>query len=787
MAHASSARHHAARVVLPLAVVLLLVSRVLAVEAIPLSRYLRYARDSADWAWRNQGALIDNWKKGFDPKNVFGYRPPGGFLETAVIDAYFAEADKQPELAARAKKILLEYGDFRSQYPSWARAARPDYAEGVPALPDFFTTMRYIRAYDTLKRLKVLTPAESRTIEDTISTSLTYLLRTQEWGPMNRAALRAESLAWACRALPHSPQEPTWEMQRRAIGDDNWGHWEIEDTSLYQAIWLYSLCGYAEALGRLPELFETPEFYYYARYDLQLLAPQGMLPDFGDAQWNANWPLYLVFFEAAANRYADPGLKWAATVIARRFVDFAAATNVGLGYNLLDAARWGTDSVKPVVPANLSTEVLEDVQGKKVVFRNGWDTSSTYMLLSYRDEGDGGRYFRDYLRDSIPIEEEKVTHGHADENGIALLMSGGSVLLHDAGYRDFMPSGPFGAYRADYFHNRLVVRPEKISIGQERGGTRYSTREAVPGQGLLEFLRSDGAYRRVTTEKVDFLTFPDFDYSRTRVSDDGWGYQADRVVVYVKDPELFVVLDILKSGRDDYFTGAQLWNTRQVLSRGEHWYDTRYDKIGTELLPAGRDLLVVFTPLEFALEGTEPITRHGQDELQVHQLVSRHFEPGTTAVLAALLIPHRPDETPRAVLDRLQVLPAEAGPGVAGVRIKSGGAEIFVAAKTDLRREMVNENRRPKYTYASGAIRFGGFETNGDFLFGRLDGGALAYTVVNLTKAAFGGQTLIEAQPTLFGLAFDGSPDGPGVGKLRYWRDRAVLAGRAAAEKERSP
>ena len=70
--------------------------------------------------------------------------------------------------------------------------------------------------------------------------------------------------------------------------------------------------------------------------------------------------------------------------------------------------------------------------------------------------------FRDYLRDSIPVEEEKMTHGHADENSIVLLMSGGSVLLRDGGYRDYMPSGPFGAYRQDYFHNRLVVRPEKI-------------------------------------------------------------------------------------------------------------------------------------------------------------------------------------------------------------------------------------------------------------------------------------------------------------------------------------
>ena len=88
--------------------------------------------------------------------------------------------------------------------------------------------------------------------------------------------------------------------------------------------------------------------------------------------------------------------------------------------------------------------------------------------------------FRDYLRDSLPVEEEKMTHGHADENSIVSLMSGGSILLRDGGYRDYMPSGPFGAYRQDYFHNRLVIRPEKIFMGQSKGDLRYARRRPSP-------------------------------------------------------------------------------------------------------------------------------------------------------------------------------------------------------------------------------------------------------------------------------------------------------------------
>jgi hypothetical protein len=767
--------------VLAAALLLVPAARGLAVEAVPLSRYLDYARAAADWAWSHWDDTIETWKRSFDPRNVFGYRPPGGLLEMAAIESFLYQKNRSPELARRVKKVLLDYGDFRSQFPDWAREARSDYEAGVPPLPDFFTVMRYVRAYDGLKGAGVLTPTEKTKVESTIAESMGYLLRTQEWGPMNRAALRAESLAWACRVLPDNPRTPTWEMQRRALGDDNWGHWEIEDATIYHGVWLYALCGYADALGRRADLFRTPVMYYYARYFLQLMGPRGMIPDFGDATWNANWPLFLVYFETAAAEYRDAGLKWAAATIARRFVDFDHPTSVGLGYILLDAARWGTDSVRPEPPANLSAEVLEDVQGKKIVFRNGWTPESTYLLLNYRDEGDGGLYFRDYLRDTIPVEEEKMTHGHSDENAISLLMSGGSVLLHEAGYRDFMPSGPYGAYRQDYFHNRLCVRPEKIFPGQAAGQYRYSVREEVPGQGLLEFLRDAGSYRRVRTRKIDFLTFPDFDYSRTRVSDEPWGYESDRAIVYLKDPEMFVVFDVLKSLRDEYFTLAQVWNTRRVVSRGDHWFDTAYDRILDETLPGTTDLLIVFCGSGSRLEGVEPLRRHSQDEFLIHQTAARHFEPGQTETLIALLIPHPASESPASVLGRVQVALAETRPEAAGVKLRVGGRELTVALKTDLRRDMVREDRRPRYTYEAGRIRFGEFETNGDFVFGRVESSTLSYTVVNLTRALYDGRVLVEAPPSNFGLAFDGGPDGPGTGKLRYWRGRAPAAGRAQA------
>ncbi|MCJ7589324.1 MAG: hypothetical protein MUQ00_15725, partial [Candidatus Aminicenantes bacterium] len=84
------------------------------------------------------------------------------------------------------------------------------------------------------------------------------------------------------------------------------------------------------------------------------------------------------------------------------------------------------------------------------------------------------------------------------------------------------------------------------------------------------------------------------------------------------------------------------------------------------------------------------------------------------------------------------------------------------------------------YLYEAGRFKTGDYETDGDFIFGAIGAGKLAYTIVNLTKALYKGQVLIEAKPSLFGLAFDAAPDQAGIGKLRYWRDEVDL-------KERKP
>ncbi|MFH1998708.1 MAG: hypothetical protein ABIK28_03460 [Planctomycetota bacterium] len=763
------------RNILILLCVICMVSKVSAAEepVFAMAEYLDFSRASADWIWENYDARIEEWKRNLDPENVFGYRPPSGILEMAVIYATLYETEGRTEYVDRAKKVLLSYDGYKEAYPEEARQRRPDYSDGVPALPDFFTTMRYIRACEVMIQHGLLNESETDQIEAVVGQSLDYLLRTQEWGTMNRAALRAETLAWAIRTFPDHRDIKNWKTYERALGQDNWGMWEIEDATIYHAVWLCAMLGYADARREMKALFQTPEMFYYSQYFLNLMSPDDMIPDFGDARWQDNWSRYLVFFEAAAAAYKDPRMKWAANRIAHRFLDLKNVQQIGLAYFLLDAFRYGTEDLVPEAPAELSMEVMEEVVGKKIVFRSGWDADSTYLLLNYRDEGDGGLLFRDYLRDTIPVEEEKMTHGHADENSLVMLMSNGSLLLHDGGYRDYMPSGPYGAYRQDYFHNRMCVRPEKIWMGQKEGEYRYSVDNhvAIPGQPVLDFLHNAGSYRSVRTQKVDFLSFEEFDYSRTRLIDDKLGYAWDRVLVYIKDPGIFVVFDVLKARTEAFFTACNLWHTRCIVSRGEHWYDTVYDEMQGRGLPQDTHLLIHFPKNHYRMESVEKEDRHYQEEWVIAETAAQCFELGQHIGLVTVLVPHGSKEDPAAWLERIRYEDSvPEGDGMC-IEVNYEGRVIRTGIKQDLRMDMVRDWRRPKYTWESGRLAFGPLETNGDFFFTEVENQVLSYTVVNMTRVIYNGSELFRQRPSTFGLAFDGSRDQSGVGKVRYWRD----------------
>ena len=735
------------------------------------SEYLNYIKTAAGEAWKEYPQVIERWKKSPNHHELWGYDAPGHPVYLADLLGFLYQETKDKSYAEKARDILGAYGDLRETYPKEFRATRAEYRNGVPAISNFFIMPPYCRSYMRIRASGVIDAKSREKIERDLAFSLDHIFHFPEWGAHNRAMLRAESLYYGAVALAHHPNAGKWKQLAETLASDSVRQWEIEDATGYHAIWLYSLFSYADVSGQ-PDIVESVQVRYYLDYFTQLLTPHGNIADFGDANWNGGWERFVPVFEKAASIYRNSNYKYVAEQLTRRTVERmtksadsrspAAAVYVGTGAGsaFTDAYRWADDSVKPQRPATLSQDVLDDQVGKKVVFRDGWERESTMLLLNYRDEGDGGWLGRDYLRQNLSVEEEKMHHGHADENSIALLMSGGSVLLHDGGYRPALPSGPAGEWRADYFHNRVVARKNKRAKAQD----------------VFEFIRNSGAYRRVRTQKVDFLKFKDADVSRTRLIDDDLGYQWDRTVTWIRSKNMFVVIDGIKALRGDYFTFTNLWHTRKILNQENQSFDTSYDQIQTDLLPQNKALRIHFPENTFGKEiGTYKETRHFQDESAIYQTISSFYNAGDMEFFITILQPHEQSpaqaEAARSGVQRVRLLPVDKSGRALGISIEEPQSTMVLCVKLDVDLDLARENIRPRYLYELGKVKYGDFTTDAAFLYAMIREGQVAYAASSMTRVVYRDQTLLESLPNTFGLQLDGSAPRISYARWRFWED----------------
>ena len=713
--------------------------------------YLEAIKQSAEQGWKDYPGVIERWKSGVKGYTLWGYDAPAQPVYLASTLAFLYEQTGEIDYARRAAGILATFGDLRSELPA-EYAGRVEYARGVPALSNFFFLPPYVRAYMRIRSSGVLDARSREKIDREIAQSVDFIFSFPEWGAHNRAMLRAEALQYACLALPDHPRAGAWKQLADAIAADNLDHWEVEDASGYHPVYLHALFSYAEAAGK-SAVISRPVLHYALQYFLRLISPLGTVPDFGDAAWNssASGLRFTAVFEKGASVYHDGELKWAAATMLRVIKN--RPLSVGDAYHLSDAYRWADESVVPAPPASGSGEVLEEIIGKKIVFRSGWDSTSSYLLLNYKDEGDGGWLDREYLRRTISVEEEKMHHGHADENSIVLLMDSGAVLLHDGGYRDALPSGKFGAWRQDYFHNRLVVRKNKRD----------------PNQGVLEFVRNSGAYRRVQATKIDFLTLRDVEMSRTRVSEPSMGYAWDRTIVFVRDPGYYIVIDGVKVLAPDYYTFTNFWHTQTVLRKGENFVDVANDSIRSSKFPGTRSLLLAFPETYQKSMGVEPISRQYQTEQAVYQTLSSQYKAGDFECFVTVLFPHRRDVDPAPLAAKFRLLKTSMPYRAVAVESSIGGKKSTVMVRLDLDVELARENIRPRYQYDLGKVSFGDFETDAYFFHSITDRGSTRYSAANFLKVLHKGKALVEALPNTHPLQLDGGGDRVGYSKWRRW------------------
>lgn len=548
----------------------------------------------------------------------------------------------------------------------------------------------------------------------------------------------------------------------RQLAADSIRGWTVEDASSYHAIWSRALIAYIDHTGQAASFYRQPTSRFYFEYFLNLLCPIGGLADFGDSDWAPCSHLYVPIFERAAREYGDQHYRWAAGELYERMAAVADSPVFGDPASWIHSARWMDETVTARVPGWGSGEALEELATKKVVFRNGWAPESTFLLLNYKPEIGYGHTIREYMKNTISVEAEKAHHGHSDENAISTLVSGGSLLLHDGGYRESLPNGK---YRADYYHARPVVR---------RGLLRR-------GDSVYDFLHDAGHHRPMETERIDFRTFAEVEFSRTRATDRTAGYEHDRVIVYLKGLDLFVVVDAVTFLQAGPYSVCNLFYTHEILASGDHWFDTRIGamRFYTPGKDGGRQLLVVPLPGESKWVGSEGVRRYYTDEILLHQSTSGQARPAHRLVFCTALVPHEATAAAGAADLAAQFSVAECSrPGrAAAVEIRRGEEIVTVGVKLDLSEGILFEDVRPRYTWESRRTAYGEYETDGHFLYARRSGRTVDWAWTEATRLDCGGETLFAAPEGAFPLQYTEPETRRGVASWRAWEDTSQLGG----------
>jgi hypothetical protein len=414
------------------------------------------------------------------------------------------------------------------------------------------------------------------------------------------------------------------------------------------------------------------------------------------------------------------------------------------------------ETVRPERPTVGTQEALDELVGKKVVFRNGWDKDSTFLMLNYKPETDYGIAGRDNTRHTLVVEAEKTHHGHSDENAICLMMARGQVLLHDGGYREALPNGK---YRADMYHNRIVVRSNRLRREDD----------------VLEFLHDDGRHRPMETHRVDFYTFAEVDFSRTRATDRATGYRWDRIVAYLKAEDLFVVFDGIEALRPARLAICSLYYTHEILDRGPGWFRTRIGKLdgyGPEDGPAS--LLLLTPQAGDRWEGSRVTRRYFMDETCVYQATCGDFRPRDFASFITVLVPLDREDDPARVAARVALPEVSRHPRAAAVTLDWGGKAITLGVKLDLEDEILRSHVRPKYSYESGATAYGDVETDARFFYCAEKEGRLRYAFTEAVGFRYRGKPIFAPKGCSFPLQYEGPWVRNGTAKWRAWEKSGI-------------
>ncbi len=668
--------------------------------------YLKYIKEAVLEGRRQYERQIESWKASFDPNRFLGmYSPPGFIPLQAQTEGFLFRVTGEREYGEQAKRMLLAVEEFKAILPAEVAQRHPEYAKGIPSFETMFQGSHYIQGYLFQKGSELLSEAETSRIEASIRSAIHGMLHYPEWGAHNRSMLRVFALSLAIAALGDTEETREWSQLRDILAEESYGRWSIEDSELYLPLWLISCMAYAELTGKEADYYAKPQTKYYFDFITRAITPYGQIPDYGDAMFNSHWLLWFVCMEKGAARYRCGQMKYAAQQIR----DYAMSQLEGpqslfVAAYFTYAYLWGDDTLEPVKPDWKSELLLDDVIGKKIVFRDGAQEDSSYLLHNYRDEGDYAFTSREYLRRTINAPAEKVHHGHADENSILMLVKQQNILLHDGGYRDQAPNGK---YRADIYHNRLVFRSGR----PDPEGTMY------------DFIHDDGTYRRVSTELLHFHSFGGIEYSRTRLYDPYRQVLWDRCITFLKEEGVYIIVDWTVSRIDQSLSTVNLWHPGTVIEADQDYYVGQVRHIHSapddpKPFVNRRELgLLIEFPGSSRPKGHERIRRcYGESDM-IFEAGSRQLEAGGMSCFATVLTPIPLSRNAREFTGRTIITALSPSHDQLALTYTGLNKKIELTYKLDLNKGVLDVPDYPKYDWEQGCLHYGSIATDADFSF----------------------------------------------------------------------
>jgi hypothetical protein len=701
--------------------------------------YLKSLRNYNEGVWKSYNESLNFWQKN-SPNDL--QNKPRLHLNRARVDGLLYSVSGEKIYAEQAKKILLE-SDWSDNY-------------------------YIIMVLNQIKKSNIMTDDNLKTIEKKIIEGTKYPMNFwAEWGTMNHCSnYIINSLTATIQFLPDHTDVAKWKQKRDISISSNWGLWSIEDSQIYISVWLKPMIQYAELSGREKEFFGLPMTKYYFDYLVQLMTPEGQIAEFGDGGPSSEytWTWAVSVLEKGASIYRDGKMKWAAH---RIFQACSANKKSATDEELVEAYLWADDNIKEEIPKDRSRLVLEDYVGKKIVFRNGWEPQSTFLFLNYFNDAQFGIEGKEHIINTINVETEKNHHGHADENAICSMMKDGSYLLHDAGYRESSSTGPTGEFRADIYHNKLIVR-NNISDSNTR---------------LLPALLNEGRYHFVDTKLMHFKNFKEADISRTRLIDQEKGYEWDRLLTYLKDKEIFVVFDIVKILRDGPYTLSNLFYSQNIASYDKinnRWYDTYYSTItgrGDYVIPNidNSRLLIYFPDTRRFRFGAEQIRRSYQTEWAIYQSRSDSLKKDDILVFTTLLIPHQKNEDPNKIAESFSKMKIYNKGNGYGIKIPDSDGYLQINAMLNLEKEYLKENIRPRYNFESGKNEYGDLISDARYCYLHNKGNEMFYSFFKASKLIFNNEIIFNAGNEQYYGQDNGVYRRDGVTKWIAWEDKIIL------------